>query len=258
MIMPNLGPSPRRIARKSVLERVFAILDCFTAEEPELTLAELASRTAIPKPTVHRITKVLVEEQLLKRTAAGFGLGIHLFELGELVGDRRKLRDAALPFMEELFEQTHETVHLAVLDGTEVLYFMKIVGHGAFPLPTRAGGRWPPHASALGKVLLASGNPEALRRLLASSLRPLTPHTIVEPSRLLKQLEVVRREGVAFDYEEAVLGNTCVAAPIFSSNGHPVAAISISGPPFRLQPVRRAPLVRRAAAKISRRAGGAR
>jgi IclR family transcriptional regulator, acetate operon repressor len=258
MVVDNVRLTHDRVAPRSVLERVFAILDSFTAEQPELTLAELASRTAIPKPTVHRITKVLVGQRLLQRTATGFSVGIRLFELGELAGDRRKLRDAALPFMEELFERTHETVHLGVLEGIEVLYFVKIVGHRAFPLPTRAGGRWPAHASALGKVLVTFGPPDVLRSLLAPGLKPLTPYTIIQPRQLVEQLAVVRRDGVAFEYEESVVGNACVAAPIFNTDGYPVAAISISGPPIRLQPERRAPLVRRAAAEISRRVSGAR
>src|SRR5216684_4275074 len=93
MAADTVGTAQHQVAPKSVLERVFAMLDCFSAEE-----AELASRTAIPKSTVHRLAKVLVEQRLLKRTDAGFGLGIRLFELGELVGQRRDLRDASLPF----------------------------------------------------------------------------------------------------------------------------------------------------------------
>ena len=225
------------------------MLDCFSAREPELTLAELASRTAIPKSTVHRLAKVLVEQQLLKRTDGGFCLGIRLFELGELVGELRDLRDASLPFLEELFELTHETIHLGVLDGNEVLYFVKIVGHRAFPLPTRTGGRWPAHASALGKVLVAFGPADPLQILPSASLKPLTPFTIIDPHRLQRELATVRLVGSAIESEEAVLGNACVAAPIFDSAGHAVAAVSISGPPMRLRPTRRAPVVRRTAAR---------
>jgi DNA-binding IclR family transcriptional regulator len=246
------GSAPDRVAPKSVLERVFALLDSFTLDEPELTLAELASRTGIPKSTVHRLARLLVEQRLLKRTAAGFSLGIRLFELGELVGDRRELRDVSLPVLEDLFEQTHEVVHLGALEGTEVLYFLKIVGYKAFPLPSRAGGRWPVHACALGKVLLAfgPGDPQAI--LAAAGMEPLTHYTITDLRRLLQQLTVVRSEGVAFEHQEAVLGNSCVAAPILDSVSYPVAAVSLSGPPLRLRPAERAPLVRRAAAEISR------
>jgi IclR family acetate operon transcriptional repressor len=255
MVANTVVPA-HQIAPKSVLERVFAILDCFSAEEPELTLAELASRTAIPKSTVHRLTKILVEQRLLRRTDTGFGLGIRLFELGELVGEQRDLRDASLPFLEELYELTHETIHLGVLDGNEVLYFVKIVGYKAFAIPTRTGGRWPVYASALGKALMAFGPGDPLRFLPPEGLKPLTPYTIIDPHRLQRELAVVRRVGTAIESQEAVLGNACVAAPIFDSAGHLVAAVSVSGPPLRLRPAQRAPIVRRTAAKITQRISG--
>jgi IclR family transcriptional regulator, acetate operon repressor len=250
------GAAQRQVGPTSVLERVFALLDCFSAEDPELTLAELASRTAIPKSTVHRLAKVLVDQRLLKRTDAGFGLGIRLFELGELVGERRDLRDASLPFLEELFELTHETIHLGVLEGNEVLYFVKIVGYKAFAIPTRTGGRWPAHASALGKALMAFGPGDPLQLLPPAGLKPLTPYTITDPHRLQRELAIVRRVGTAIESQEAVLGNACVAAPIFDADGQLVAAVSVSGPPMRLRPTQRAPIVRRTAAKITQRISG--
>jgi DNA-binding IclR family transcriptional regulator len=256
MAADTVGAAQHQVGPTSVLERVFVILDCFSAEEPELTLAELASRTAIPKSTVHRLAKVLVEQRLLQRTEAGFGLGIRLFELGELVGEMRDLRDASLPYLEELFELTHETIHLGVLDGNEVLYFVKIVGYKAFPLPTRTGGRWPVYASALGKALLAFGSADPLQILPPAGLKPLTPYTIIDPHRLQRELAIVRRVGTAIESQEAVLGNACVAAPIFDSASHLVAAVSVSGPPMRLRPAQRAPIVRRTAAKITQRISG--
>jgi IclR family transcriptional regulator, acetate operon repressor len=256
MAADTAGAAQHQIAPTSVLERVFAILDCFSAEDPELTLAELASRTAIPKSTVHRLAKVLVDQRLLNRTDAGFRLGIRLFELGELVGERRDLRDASLPFLQELFELTHETIHLGVLEGDEVLYFVKIVGYKAFALPTRTGGRWPAHASALGKVLMAFGPADPLQLLPPTAWKPLTPYTIIDPQRLKRELAIVRRVGTAIESQEAVLGNACVAAPIFDADGQLVAAVSVSGPPMRLRPVQRAPIVRRTAAKITQRISG--
>jgi DNA-binding IclR family transcriptional regulator len=239
-------------APKSVLERVFALLDCFTAEEPALTLAQMSARTGIPRSTVHRLANTLVEQRLLERTDSGFRLGLRQFELGELVEDRRKLRDASLPAIQELFEQTHETVHLGVLDGLDVLYFVKVVGYHAFPLPTRSGGRWPMHSSALGKAMLAYAPPATIDAVLASGLKRLTRHTITQPERLRAQLDAVRDTGTAFEYEESVLGNSCVAAPILDASGQALAAVSVSGPTVRLRAEQRAPIVRRAAAQISR------
>jgi IclR family transcriptional regulator, acetate operon repressor len=235
----------------SVLERVFAILDCFTIDASELTLAELAARTGIPKPTVHRLTRVLTGGQLLKRTPTGVTLGLRLFELGELVDERRHYRDVSLPFLEELFEQTHETIHLGVLEGSEILYFVKIVGYQSFPLPTRTGGRWPAHASALGKILLAYGPPDAAVKIAAGGLKQLTAYTITDEWRLVRELATVRRTGIGIESQESVLGNACVAAPIFDASSRAVAAVSVSGPPMRLRPAQRAPLVRRTAALIT-------
>jgi DNA-binding IclR family transcriptional regulator len=137
-----------------------------------------------------------------------------------------------------------------------VLYFVKIVGYKAFALPTRAGGRWPVYASALGKVLMAFGPGDPLRFVPPAGLKPLTPYTIIDPHRLQRELAIVRRVGTAIESQEAALGNACVAAPIFDSAGHVVAAVSVSGPPLRLRPAQRAPIVRRTAAKITQRISG--
>jgi DNA-binding IclR family transcriptional regulator len=108
----------------------------------------------------------------------------------------------------------------------------------------------------LGKVLLAFDNPARARAVLQSDLKALTPYTITTPARLAAQLTRARREGVAYESEESVLGNACVAAPIFDAAGCSVASVSIAGPPVRLRAEQRAPLVRRAAASITGRIGG--
>jgi IclR family transcriptional regulator, acetate operon repressor len=236
----------------SMLARVSAILEAFDADRPELSLAELATCTTIPKPSLYRICKELVERHLLERTPRGFRLGLRLFELGELVSEQRRVRDAAVPYLQELFEFTHEVVNLGVVVDAEVLYYVKIVGRKGLSLPTRIGGRWPAHASALGKVNLAFGPQHVLRRVMASGLESLTPHTITEPRRLLEQLKGVKRDRVAFEFEESALGVACVAAPVFA-NGELAAAISVSGPPMRLQPRRWASTVMRTADSISKR-----
>jgi DNA-binding IclR family transcriptional regulator len=104
--------------------------------------------------------------------------------------------------------------------------------------------------------MMAFGTPDRVQDLLHSQLKVLTPYTITDPGRLSQQLARARREGVAYENEEAVLGNACVAAPIFNSAALPTAAVSVAGPPLRLRAEQRAPLVRRAAASITSRIGG--
>lgn len=241
------------VAPKSVLGRAFVILDEFDDTTSELTLGQLSRRTAIPKTTVHRIAGDLVDIRMLERTDTGYRLGLRLFELGTLVPAQRQLRDVALPFIEELFERTRLTVHLAVLDGVDVLYFVKIVGHLGVPLPSRTGGRMPAHTTALGKAQLAHSSRALVRRVIETGLPPRTVHTITAPQSLVDQLIAVREQGVAYEHEESVIGNSCVASPILDGIGRPLGAVSVSGHSVRLHPQALAPLVRLAARRISGR-----
>ena len=154
----------RDAAARSVLERAFRILGAYSPADRELTLAEMTRRTGIPKPTVHRLAGELLALGLLEGERGVYRLGMRMFELGQLVPLQRDLREEALPFMQDLFEATHETVHLAVLDGTEVLYIEKISGHRRVAAGSRIGGRLPAHCTAVGKAIIAVSPPGVLER----------------------------------------------------------------------------------------------
>ncbi len=178
-----------------------------------------------------------------------------MFELGQLVPLQRDLREEALPFMQDLFEATHETVHLAVLDGTEVLYIEKISGHQRVAAGSRIGGRLPAHCTAVGKAIIAVSPPGVLDAVLAAGLARRTAFTITVPSVLRKQLARAARAGVAYEREESDLGVTCAASPVHRFGEQVVAAISVTGPVHRLDPERYGPTVRLAALALSRRLG---
>jgi DNA-binding IclR family transcriptional regulator len=181
-------------------------------------------------------------------------LGMHVFELGNRVAYcwPRGLRDFALPHLADLHVLTRETVHLAVLEGSDVVYLEKLHGQDAVPSPSHIGGRVPAHCSALGKALMAF-TPGAWRpRPGQQVLEARTPYTITDPRLLASELATVREVGHAIDHEEAKLGLTCVAAPIRSATGPAIAAISISGRTTRFIPERYARVVRAAADDIAR------
>src|SRR3712207_5940564 len=115
--------------RTSVVARVRVVLDAFGFDDDGLGLSELARRTGLPKPTVHRLCTDLVRVGLLERDGACYQLGSALFELGQRVPRARVWREAAMPFMEDLFVATGETVHFGIPDGTNVFYVEKIMGH---------------------------------------------------------------------------------------------------------------------------------
>lgn len=149
-----------------------------------------------------------------------------------------------MPFLQDLYERTRETVHLGVREGHDVVYVAKIGGHRQANAPARTGGRLPLHCAAIGKALLAHADPEVQREVLAAPMARRTPHTVVAPGILRRQLSTVVKNGVAFEHEESALGIACVAAPVFGETAEPLAAISVTGPTSRFRPETQATTVR--------------
>ncbi|MFE0678241.1 IclR family transcriptional regulator [Streptomyces sp. NPDC058867] len=240
-----------------MLEKATNILGSFAPGGGSFRLSELAERTGLPKPTVHRLAVDLVRLGWLERSGAEYRLGPKLFELGSLVPHRLDLRETALPFLQDLFEATRETVHLGVRDGVDVVYLERIHGHEALRLPSRIGGSLPLSCTAVGKALLAFSGSELTERVLSGPLPALTPHSLTDPARLRLALEKIRVSGLAYEEQEAAVGVSCIAAPVFE-RGTAVAALSVAVPRDRFSPAQLAPAVRTAALGLSRvlRGGG--
>lgn len=235
-----------------MLARGSALLHAFGAGEDEVPLATLAARTGLPKPTVHRLLGQLADLGLVERgDCGGYRLGLTLFELGQRVPYRR-LREQALPYLEEMYEATHENVHLAVVEGTDSLFLDKLTGHRSMRIPTQPGARLPAYCTATGKALLAYGPERGLGAVLDQGLRRRTPRTIVLPRLLQEDLVRTRARGYAVNWEEAEVGVSAIAAPVFGPSGaHPVAAISVTGATRGLLLDRIAPVVCAAARALS-------
>jgi len=236
----------------SVLERAFCLLEVLGSDSASVGLAELARRAGLPKATAYRLANQLVELHVLERAGQEYQLGLKLFELGNSVTRQRELREAALPFMEDLYEATHETIHLGVLDNVEVLYVEKIAGRRACSVPTTLGTRKPLHCTGLGKAILAFSSPQLLEAVIQNGLLRRTRYTITNPHRLQLELARAAETGAAYDREEYELGITCVGSPLLNRAGRAWAAISVTGPTTRFRPERTAAAVRIAALGLTR------
>ncbi|GAA2208874.1 hypothetical protein GCM10009850_043320 [Nonomuraea monospora] len=234
----------------TVLGKAVTILRAFRPDDRVVSLAELVRRTGLHKATVHRLCGELVTHRLLDRAGGGYRLSGGLFELGMLASLERSLLEVAMPFLQDLYERTHETVHLGVRDGHDVVYIAKIGGHRQARVPSRTGGRMPLHCTAIGKALLAHADPALRREVLTGPLERRTPHTVVAPGILRGQLLRVAETGVAFETEESAAGLLCVAAPVLGRGDEPVAAISVAGPIGRFRPEGHVVAVRAAAAAL--------
>jgi DNA-binding IclR family transcriptional regulator len=194
----------------------------------------------------------LIATGLLEREGTSVRLGIKLFEIGQLAIRQRGLVDAARPYLADLREATRNTVHLAVLEGTEVVYLDILSGPDAPALPSRIGGRFPAHATGVGKAILAFSPDADVERIIAAGLTRVSTRTITAPGLLRRQLAKVREEGIAYEREESGAGVVCAASPLLNGNGRALAAISLSGWANRMRTERVAPAVRTAALTLSR------
>ncbi len=225
------------------------ILHSFRLDDSVLGFAELRRRTGLPKGTLHRTLADMTEARLLDRTDVGYRLGGHLFELGMRASVERSLIEVATPFMEDLYVRTGETVHLGVLDGADVVYLSKIGGHRQAAAPSRIGGRMPLHCTAIGKTLLAFSDGALRDDVLSRPLQQRTRHTVVAPGTLRIQLDRIRNDGVAYEFEESAAGVVCVGAAIWETE-ELVGAVSVTGPSHRFRPQAHATHVRAAAENI--------
>ena len=220
------------------LQRAFAILNCFSLEHSSFTLTELSGRLGIHKSTVYRLLVNLCGAQFLKYdpTTEQYSLGLRLFELGAIVLNDMNLPIKSRPYLEELRNNTEETVHLGILDGPDVVYVEKFESSQSIKLSGLYGARRPLFSTALGRVLLSGmSDQEILERLDQSGPQvQRTAFTITDSSELLQQIKEVRQTGYSYDNQETAVGLRCIASPVRDFTGHVVAAVGISGPSFRL------------------------
>ncbi|MBB3674837.1 IclR family transcriptional regulator [Modestobacter versicolor] len=216
---------------ESVLARAVRVLDAFTADEPTLTVGEVARRSGLHVATASRIVGELVAHGLLERTPdRRVRVGVRLWELGARASPTLTLRDAAMPFLEDVHAVVGHHVQLGVLDGTDVLFLERLTARDAVVNFSRIAGRLPLPTSSSGLVLLAHAPHELQEQVLAAPLRPITPAGFRSPAVLRAALAEVRRGHAAVldghQHEDA----TGVAVPVRDGGGRVVASLSVIVP----------------------------
>ncbi len=250
--------SPRAIPGTQAVQRVLSILRAFSEESPKLSLTEISAAAGLNKATAHRMLSVLERENFVYRSpeSGAFQLGSEMIVLGARALKAMDVRTAARPELQALAKETGADATLEILVNTEVLILDEVRGRGLLVLGTEMGTRWPAHATATGKVLLADAGlalPET-----SEGLSAITKHTIVSWDRWNATLSEVREKGYATNVEELEYGYVSVAAPVRDRNGRTTAAISIGGSVERVT-IDRIPalakVVREAASRISESLG---
>lgn len=247
--------SPGPDSGRSVTSRALAVLAAFDVRHSRLSLSDVSRRSGLSLTTTHRLVGELAAWEALERRGDGrYVIGRRIWELGLLAPVQHELRSVARPFLQDLYDATRENAHLAVLDETEALYIEHLSGRAFVPVLSTAGSRLPLHATAVGKVLLAHA-PQDLQETVLAQLLAITPHTVVEPARLRRELAEVRRRGYATTAEEMSLRTFSVAAPVMDVERTVVAAVGLVTTTARRDLQRLAPAVQVAAAGVGRRLG---
>ena len=263
LLRPRSHPLDRRTpagkdAVQSV-ERVIALLNALGHAGRPLSARELSAAASLPRPTVYRLLQTLSGHGMIAPADGRFVIGPRVLWLAGQRLEQIELRTAGRPVLLELRDRTGETVHLGVLEQGQVVYIDKTEAPGPMRMASAIGKIMPAHSTALGKAMLAHLPTDQVTRILDLwGMARRTPHTITDRRGLFAELAVIRARGYAIDNVENEDGVRCVAAPIFDHRGV-AGAVSLSGPArtITLTRVRRTlgPLVRRAAARISRAVG---
>ncbi|MEU3979020.1 IclR family transcriptional regulator [Streptomyces sp. NPDC026672] len=242
--------------QRSAPDRLLSVLAAFDHGHPALSLTDISRRAGLTLSTAHRLVGALTAWGALERDADGrYHVGLRLWELAALAPRGLALRQVALPYLEDLYEATHENVQLAVRDGAEVVYIEWLSGRSAVGVRIRVGGRWPLHATGVGLVLLAYGEPRLQEEYCAGPLSAFTPYTITDPVRLRRELAEVRRTGAAVSDRQVTDDAVSVAAPVRGRAGTVLAAVSVVVPEDAARVPVLVPAVRLAARGISRALG---
>ena len=233
---------PRVATGESVLSRAVRIFEAFTSAQPSLTVTEIARRSGLHVATASRLVTELVEHGLLARQPDGrVRVGMRMWELAHRASPTLSLREAAMPFLEDLHAVVGHHVQLGLLDGAEALFVERLSAPGAVVNYTRIAGRLPAHASSSGLVLLAHESSSVQNAVLAGPLERLTPETVTDPAALRAMLAGIRRDGHVVTNGHIHPEATGVAVPIRDGKGVAVAALSVivpnDGRAFTLIPV---------------------
>lgn len=221
------------------LAKALHILDAVGRSPQGTSIGVLSKELKMGKSTVHRLLATLREFDLIwfDPNTSNYALGSRILRWSDLLVRQNLLVRHGLPVLRDLVNVGRETANLAVLDGTDVLYVAQFESMERLRTSEAVGTRQPAHCTALGKAILATLSEEDFEQLYRTVdvLKSLTANTITDKRRLKEHLQKIKNEGIAYDFEENVVGVVCIGAVVRNFTSKPVAALSISLPVQRLR-----------------------
>ena len=212
------------------------ILECVALAEQPLSAAEVAKLCDLSRPTAYRLIRTLTTRgYVTEDDDTHYRLGTQTLSLSQNVLESLDLPELAQSYLRQLSDITNETAYLSILDNDEILYIGKAESSQSVRTNTKIGSRNRLHCTSMGKAILAF-LPESNQRELIERMELIrnTSTTITNKAALIEEIETIRTQKYSIDNEESEEGVRCLGAPIFDHNGNVLAAISVSGPAYRL------------------------
>lgn len=225
-----------------VLDKSLSVLDILFKNNAPMSITGISKKLGIYPSTIHRILDTLKYRGYVEQNSDDqkYLLGLKLVELGMTRYHQISLAKEASPFLKELVDECHETVHLGILYHENVLYIAKEDSPQTIRMVSRVGRRASLYSTGLGKILLAYLSEKERKKIIAHiKIRRFTENTITNKIELEKELEQVRKQGLALDREENEKEVYCIAVPIKNYRGKVIAALSISSPTYRINAQRK-------------------
>ncbi len=216
--------------RSSTIQRALDILNLFKYKE-KMTFSQINKELGFNKSTLYRVLSVLQDNRFLTRDGDGtYRLGFNIYALGRAASEEYILKNIALPHMLSLVARTDMTVHLGVLEGSEVVIIEKAQPDKQLRMFSRVGASVPAHCTAQGKLLLAFSDRDKVERIIGQhGLRRYTPNTMTTSDELFRDLDRIRNLGYAVDNSEHERNIYCLAVPVLDHQGDIVAGLSVTG-----------------------------
>jgi DNA-binding IclR family transcriptional regulator len=210
--------------------RALSILELFNDKSPTLTTNEIAVRSGLNRGTAYRFCRTLLGLGYLEEVAPStFRPGLKVISLAQAALGSREIVDLAMPFLQRLRDQVHETDNLGMLDGTDIVYAVRLLNSDLVTLRVAVGSRLPAYASSLGRSMLAYLPEDEVNAILSQSdIKEWTPETITDREALHEELAQIRKQGYAYNDQGIAMGVRGIAAPILGRGDRPIAAVNLS------------------------------
>ncbi len=227
-------PSKQNKTILQSVQRGLLIIKLFTAEKPVWGITEMSRELQLPKSTISRLIADLINEGYIKKAGRKYRLGLSLLNLSGVIMSQLELHHEAYEPLKSLVSKINENAHISTLQGTQLIYILKVESKQTIRLLSHVGHYRPVSCSSPGKLLLAYRSKAVVDQVIKEGLPKRGPNSVTDPEHFIKDLEKIRHDGFSVCIDEMNKDVISIAAPIKDYTGKVIASVSMAAPRHRI------------------------